>query len=67
MATTDTDTDYAINKTPLPLTAIAHPICSMLANSCQKVHSGQGSMRYGPWWTWDAMGRHCGGRRFGWP
>ena len=28
MATTDTDTDYAINKMPLPLTAIAHPICS---------------------------------------
>jgi len=42
MATTDTDTDYAINKKPLPLTTTAHPICSMLANSCHKVHGGQG-------------------------
>ena len=42
MATTDTTTDYTINKTSLPLAATGHSMRTMLAKGCPKVQGGRG-------------------------
>ena len=65
MATTDTATDYTINKTPLPLAATGHSMRTMLAEGCPKMQGGRGYHRLVCGRCGNAMGRHDGGWYFG--
>jgi len=57
IATTDTATDYTINKTPLPLATSGHSVRTMLAKGCPKVQGGRGYHRL----ACDGCGMQWGG------